>query len=405
MDSNREHSTPPESKRITLKRKVVVFAIIAAAILVPVMMVLFNPGKTIKNKEIIVKNKKDSVCIRIVFSGDLMGHMPWINSGLRNGEYHFDTTYTFIKPYIEKADYAILNLETTLNGKPYHGFPMFSSPDALVSGAKKAGFDFMALANNHCADKGNSGIRRTNYVLDSLRISHTGSFNDTAMYEKNYPPLIEVKGIRIAVLNYTYSTNGIPVYGPNYVNIIDSVSILQGIKKAKAKNPDFIIAIMHWGEEYSRTESDRQIRFAKLLVSNGIDLVFGAHPHVVQPIKTFPSSKDSSRVVPVFYSVGNFLCNQRDRYKDGGIFAEVTICKVDGKTWLQDFCYLPFWLRKTELKRSYVAIPLNNWDIEGSKFNLPLEDSLLAVQFLNDTKKTIGDKVKINNRYSVFGNQ
>ena len=397
MDSDREHSTPPEGTKLKSNRKIVVLAIITIAILVPGMIIFLNPGKPKPNKEIAVKTKKDSVSIRIIFSGDLMGHMPWINSGLKNGEYHFDTAYTFIKPYIEKADYAILNLETTLNGPPYHGYPMFTSPDALASDAKKAGFDFMALANNHCADKGSSGIRRTNYVLDSLKIPHTGSFNDTVMYEKNYPPMIEVKGIKIAILNYTYSTNGIPVYGPNYVNIIDSISILEGIKKAKAKNPDFIMAIMHWGEEYSRTESDRQTRFAQLMATNGVDLVFGAHPNVVQPIKTFPSTKDSSRVVPVFYSVGNFLCNQRDRYKDGGIFAEVTICKVDGKTWLQDFCYLPFWLRKNESgNRSYVAIPLNNWDKEGSKFNLPTEDSLLAVQFLNDTNKTIGDGVRMS---------
>jgi poly-gamma-glutamate synthesis protein (capsule biosynthesis protein) len=125
-------------------------------------------------------------------------------------------------------------------------------------------------------------------------------------------------------------------------------------------------------------------------------LVFGAHPHVVQPIKTFPSARDSSRIVPVFYSVGNFLCNQRDRYKDGGIFAEVTICKVAGKTYLHDYSYYPFWVRKNEANRSYVAIPLNDWDKNGAQFNLPEADSLLAVQFLNDTKKTIGDGVRIS---------
>ncbi len=359
-------------------------------------MLLFNPMKKKNSLQTPLNNQKDSVCIKIIFSGDLMGHMPWINSGLKNGEYHYDTAYTYIRSYIQQADYAMLNLETTLNGPPYTGYPMFTSPDALASDAQKAGFDYMALANNHCADRGNSGIVRTNYVLDSLRIPHTGSFNDTAMFEKNYPPVIEIKGIRIAVLNYTYSTNGIPVYGPNYVNIIDTTSILEGIKKAKAKKPDFIMAIMHWGEEYQRTESNFQERFAKLMAANGVDLVFGAHPHVVQPIKTLPSVRDSSRVVPVFYSVGNFLCNQRDRYKDGGIFAEVTICKVEGKTWLQDFCYYPFWVRKNESNKSYVAIPLNNWEQNGSKFNLPYEDSLLAVQFLTDTKKTIGAGVRIS---------
>lgn len=396
MHSDRSDSVSPETKKINPYRKGIIAAIIAVILAIPIVWFIFNRSAKVQDQKPIIINKKDSVSIKIIFSGDLMGHMPWINSGLKNGEYHYDTAYTYIKPYIEQADYAILNLETTLNGPPYTGYPMFTSPDALAADAKKAGFDYMALANNHCADRGNSGIRRTNHVLDSLKIPHTGSFNDTAMFEKNHPSFIEIKGIKIAILNYTYSTNGIPVYGPNYVNIIDSVSIMDGIKKAKIKNPDFIISIMHWGEEYSRTESNRQARFAEMMASNGVDLVFGAHPHVVQPIKTFPSAKDSSRVVPVFYSVGNFLCNQRDRYKDGGIFAEVTICKVEGTTWLQDYCYYPFWVRKNEANRSFVAIPLNNWDKNGAQFNLPEADSLLAAQFLNDTKKTIGDGVRIS---------
>jgi poly-gamma-glutamate synthesis protein (capsule biosynthesis protein) len=396
MDYTRYHSAPPQNQ--TIKRVTPFTAGRAAWVATLVMMLLMiAPGcGAKKKKDPPLPPQKDSVTIKMIFAGDLMGHMPWINSGLKNGDYHYDTAYTFIKPYIEKADYAILNLETTLNGPPYKGYPMFASPDALARDAKKAGFDFMALANNHCADRGNSGICRTNHVLDSLKIPHTGSFNDTAMFLKNYPPVVDIKGIKIAILNYTYSTNGIPVYGPNYVNIIDSVSIMDGITKAKAKKPDLIISIMHWGEEYSRTESERQERFARLMATNGVDIVFGAHPHVVQPIKTFPSAKDASRVVPVFYSVGNFLCNQRDRYKDGGIFAEVTITKVNGKTYVNDFCYLPFWVRKNESNRSYVAIPLHQWDKMGAQFNLPMEDSLLAVQFLNDTRKTIGDGVKLS---------
>jgi len=335
--------------------------------------------------------KKDSTTIKIIFAGDLMGHMPWINSGLKDGKHNFDTAYTFIQPYIKQADYAMLNLETTLNGPPYTGFPMFSSPDALASDAQQAGFDFMALSNNHCADRGKSGIKRTNYVLDSLKIPHTGVFNDTAQYNKTYPPIIDVKGIKIAVLNYTYGTNGLTVYAPNVVNMMDSTQILDGIKRAKAKNPDLIISIMHWGEEYSRKESPRQQMFAELMTNNGVDIIFGAHPHVVQPIKTLPSVNDTGKVVPIFYSAGNFISNQRDRYKDGGIIAEVTICKVNGKTWVQDFAYLPFWIRKNEAVRSYVAIPMNNWRSDSAKFNLPKTEAALAVQFLNDTKKTMGD--------------
>ncbi len=360
------------------------------------MAMLISCSGKAKTKDKVLVPQKDSVSIRIVFAGDLMGHMPWINSGLKDGEYNYDTAYTFIKPYIQKADYAILNLETTLNGPPYKGYPMFSSPNELAADAQKAGFDFMALANNHCYDRGRTGIKRTNHVLDSLKIPHTGAFNDTAEFEKNYPPIVEVKGIRIALLNYTYGTNGLQVYAPNVVNIIDSTSILDGIKKAKAKKPDLIISIVHWGNEYNLKESDWQTKFAKLMAANGVDLIFGAHPHVVQPIKTLPSAKDSSQVVPVFYSCGNFISNQDERNRDGGIFAEVTICKVNGKTYITDHSYMPFWIRQNKSNRSYVAIPLNNWDRDAGKYNLPVNDSLLAVTFLNDTKKTMGDGVRMS---------
>lgn len=397
MDSNGEHFTPQESKGLNKQRKWLLYLLGAVVVITPIVMFVSRLNqKSTTQSQTNVPPANDSVCIKVVFAGDLMGHMPWINSGYKNGKYNYDTAYTYIKPYIQRSDYAILNLETTLNGPPYTGYPMFTSPDELAADAKTAGFDFMALANNHCADRGKSGIRRTNWVLDSLGIPHTGSFNDTTTFEQEYPPIIKVKGINIAVLNYTYSTNGIQVYAPNYVPIIDSVAILEGIKKAKAKKPDLIMAIMHWGEEYSRTESSRQERFAKLMATNGVDFIFGAHPHVVQPIKTLPSVNDSGKVVPVFYSTGNFLCNQRDRYKDGGIFAEVTLCKVNGRTWVEDFAYYPFWVRKNETYRSYVAIPLNNWEQDAGKYKLPQTDSLLAVQFLNDTKKTIGASVKIS---------
>lgn len=351
-----------------------------------------------KQKPPVVK-EKDSVSIRILFAGDLMGHMPWVNSGLNKGDgtekYLYDTSYTYIKDYISGADYAIINLETTLNGPPYTGFPMFSTPIEVPRDAKKAGFDFIALANNHCVDRGKKGIRRTHRALDSLGLPYTGVFNDTNEYKKNYPPVIDIKGIRVAFLNYTYGTNGLKVYHPNYVNMIDSTAILRDIKTAKSKNPDCIVAVMHWGIEYSRAVSDYQERFAKLMAANGVDAVFGAHPHVVEPIRTYPSATDSGSVVPVFYSVGNFMCNQRDRYKDGGIIGEITITKVDSITYVSDFCYYPFWLRKVDAPRSYVAIPLWNWEEAGAGYNLPQKDSLLAVKFYNDTKKTIGPDIKI----------
>ena len=117
MYSNWNHSTPADSKK--LNRQLLTVLSFLAFVSIPLLLLLIScSNNPKKNKDIIVPNK-DSVSIKIIFTGDLMGHMPWINSGLKNGEYHYDTTYTFIKPYIEQADYAILNLETTLDGPPY----------------------------------------------------------------------------------------------------------------------------------------------------------------------------------------------------------------------------------------------------------------------------------------------
>jgi poly-gamma-glutamate capsule biosynthesis protein CapA/YwtB (metallophosphatase superfamily) len=395
MDNHGNDPTQQGSKKLSPVLIILIVAVVITAITIPVINIM-GKGKQGHNNEPSVEHKKDSVTIKLIFAGDLMGHMPWINSGLHNGNYDYDTTYRYIKPYIESADYAIVNLETTLNGPPYSGYPMFTSPDALARDAKEAGFDFMTLANNHCNDRGNKGITRTNYVLDSLNIPHTGSFIDTAQYENTYPPVVDVRGVKIAILNYTYGTNGLTVYPPNVVNIIDSTSILDGIKKAKAKKPDMIISVVHWGNEYQTKEGEWQNRFAKLMAANGVDLIFGAHPHVVQPIRVLPSAKDSSQKVPVFYSCGNFISNQDEINRDGGIFAEVTITKVEGKTWISDFAYLPFYIRQNQADRSFMAIPLNHWERDGSSFNLSTADSLLAVRFLNGTKKTIGDGVKMS---------
>lgn len=395
MDNYGNDPAPSKSKKLSPVLIILIVAVLITVIAIPVVNIM-GKRKGTHNDQPPITPKEDSVTIKLIFAGDLMGHMPWINSGLHNGNYDYDTTYTYIKPYIESADYAIVNLETTLNGPPYSGYPMFTSPDALARDAKEAGFDFMALANNHCNDRGNKGIVRTNYVLDSLKIPHTGSFNDTAQYENTYPPVVDVKGVKIAILNYTYGTNGLTVYPPNVVNIIDSVSILEGIKKAKAKKPDLIISVVHWGNEYQTREGDWQTKFAKLMAANGVDLIFGAHPHVVQPIKTLPSGNDSSQQVPVFYSCGNFISNQDEINRDGGIFAEVTITKVNGKTRISDFAYLPFYIRQNQADRSFMAIPLNHWERDGASYNLTEGDSLLAVRFLNGTRKTIGTGVKMS---------
>ena len=201
------------------------------------------------------------------------------------GDYNYEPTFRYVKPFIEHADIAIANLEVTLAGPPYKGYPQFSSPDALAVAARDAGFDVFIQANNHALDRGQAGFKRTLHMLDSLNIIHTGTFADETDRKLNYPLIIEKNKVRIALLNYTYSTNGIVISKPFIINRIDTSLIRRDLNKARLANPDFIIVTMHWGEEYQRFENQIQRKLAAFMLQHGADAIIGSHPHVVQPVE------------------------------------------------------------------------------------------------------------------------
>lgn len=195
--------------------------------------------------------------LSIVFAGDIMGHDAQIigawDDSLR--KYNYEPTFRFVTDYISAADIAVGNLEVTLAGKPFKGYPQFSSPDELAIEAKNAGFDVMVMANNHCLDRGKKGMIRTHKMLDSLGFLYTGTFLHDSTREKYYPLIVEKNNIRLALLNYTYGTNGLKVDTPFVVNRLDTAQIHADLDKAKLANPDFIIVLTHWGIEYERDEN------------------------------------------------------------------------------------------------------------------------------------------------------
>ena len=172
------------------------------------------------------------------------------------------------------------------------------------------------LANNHCCDNGAEGIRTSVEELDRCGIRHTGAFVDSADYKKNNPLYLTHCGIRLAIVNYTYGTNGMPVPEGTVVNLIDTVRMAADLAAARASGVDFIVACVHWGDEYQRRENAAQRSLAAFLRRHGTDVVVGSHPHVIQPWVA-----DSSHVV--LYSLGNLVSGQRRRYTDGGLVATV----------------------------------------------------------------------------------
>jgi poly-gamma-glutamate synthesis protein (capsule biosynthesis protein) len=274
-----------------------------------------------------------------------------------------------------------------LAGHPYSGYPQFSSPDELAYDIKNTGFKILVMANNHCYDRGKYGFQRTLAIIDSIGIPHLGTYKDSIQRSRNYPFITDKKGIRIALLNYTYGTNGLVPEKPNIVNYISKRTIADDLVKAKSLKADYIIAVMHWGKEYELKPNKEQIDLAKFLVKHGCDAIIGSHPHVVQTFEIiYPDTTDSTHFIPVFYSLGNLISNQRDRYRDGGAIFKLTLEKIKAKTHAVECSYLPYWVYRGALKGKYqyYVVPTNLFDNKPDSLKIPVADSVRIKEFESD---------------------
>ncbi|AYB32771.1 CapA family protein [Chryseolinea soli] len=308
---------------------------------------------------------QDTTRLSLLFAGDVMGHDSQIAAAYDATKKTYDYTacFQYIKPYIESADLAIANLEVTLGGPPYSGYPQFSSPDQLAVTLKDVGFDALVTANNHCVDRGKKGIERTVAMLDSFNIPHTGTFYDTVSRLNDSPLILEKNGFTLALLNYTYGTNGITVPKGKIVNLLDTAVIRQDLLKAQSLHPDAIIVFTHWGIEYQNLPSKIQKDLTDFCFAHGARLVIGAHPHVLQPMEW---RKEKNQFVA--YSLGNFVSGQRKRYTDGGGMAYLELSKITYKpdsaiTTIDSAAYGLQWIyRSAEAHKNYYIIPVQPGD-------------------------------------------
>lgn len=284
--------------------------------------------------------------VSLLFVGDVMQHGPQIKGAYnaKTDRYEYEHSWQFIKPVISEADISIANLEVTHAGKPYSGYPQFSAPDDLSRALKNVGFDIILTANNHSCDGGAKGVVRTLNVLDSFKLTHTGTFRNKEERDKNYPLIVEKNGIKIAVLNYTYGTNGLFVKAPLIINYIDSAVMKKDFERARLQ-ADYIICTMHWGEEYKSLPNVKQKSWEKYCYELGADMVIGSHPHVIQPVeKKIINGKDKLTA----YSLGNFVSNQRDRYKNGGMILRSTIVREGESIILKEADYISAYVHTAE---------------------------------------------------------
>lgn len=303
--------------------------------------------------------------ITLLFAGDAMQHGPQIKAALKaDGTYDYSQCFQYIEEDIRMADYVVVNLECPLGGKPYSGYPNFSAPDEYAAQLKATGFDLLLTANNHCLDKRDAGLKRTIMMLDSLDVAHIGTYTSAKERSERLPMIVDVGGLKIGMLCYTYGTNGIPVQGKVVVDYIDRKVISADIDSARAKGAKAICVNLHWGVEYRLLPIDSQRSLANWLIEEkGVDMIIGGHPHVIEPMEIVHSEKYDKDVLLV-YSLGNFISNQNDvnsrggamvRVKLGVCAGEITSMKAEYKLF---FCQKPY--RKGE---NYVLIPSHREDL------------------------------------------
>jgi poly-gamma-glutamate synthesis protein (capsule biosynthesis protein) len=303
--------------------------------------------------------------LKLVFAGDIMGHSTQIKAALLpDGTYDYHHCFKYVAPILKQADLAIGNLEFTLPGKPpYSGYPQFRSPDAVAVALKEAGFDMMVTANNHSNDAGKTGVENTIHTLRKLGFHQTGTFLDSMDRSVNYPLFIQHGNFKLAFLNYTYGTNGIPTKFPVIVNQLDEKQMAADMEKARDSNPDAIIVMVHWGNEYQLVETSYQRQLAQKLFLWGAKIVIGSHPHVVQSIEQ-KSQTDSLRkgeVTVVAYSLGNFISGQIKTYTDIGAMVEVELEKElpFGSTCITRTQYIPVfrYVHRAPTSVKYYTLP------------------------------------------------
>ena len=296
--------------------------------------------------------------LSLLIAGDLMQHMPQINSARqKDGSYNYDECFAGIKAEVEQADVAIVNFETTLAGPPYSGYPQFSAPDDFLRGILRAGFDILLTANNHCVDTHRKGLERTLTMMDSLGVTHLGTYRNSEERRQHYPFLLEKNGMRIVLLNFTYDTNGLPVPEPCIVNLLDTMEIAADLQKAREMNPDLIIALPHWGEEYQTLPSKAQRELAEWLLQHGVNHIVGGHPHVAQPLELREGGQHL-----VAWSMGNLVSNQSKPNTYGGYMVRLDITKRDSLTSLSDCHYTLYWVSRppdSGYRHPYRILPID----------------------------------------------
>ena len=363
---------------------------------------------------------------RLSVTGDVIIHNALLKTAtVSKNKYNFDYIYPYFKSYVSASDYAVTNLETTLGGSDYTGYPVFNTPDSLLDSMTDAGFDMLLTANNHANDTGFKGMSRTAKVLNERKIDFIGTVENES--DKRY--LVKaVNGIRLGMICYTYegkprsegkkALNGyMNAKSAAIINTFNSRNLdefyselEERLKAMKAEGAEATIVYIHWGEEYQLDPNGSQKKIAQKLCDMGVDVIVGGHPHVVQPMALLTSGTDAAHKTVCIYSIGNSVSNQRKNYMklstghtEDGVFISFTFSKYsDGSVILTDVDVLPTWVNMyfTKSRQIFEIIPLDksvsDW---GQAFSLDKAGVKDANASYKRTMKVVGEGLKASQEY------
>lgn len=332
--------------------------------------------------------------ISLMMVGDVLLHENVQESGiLSDGTINYDHLFANIKEDVQAADIAIVNQEVILGGIELglSGFPRFNAPYEVADAIANAGFNVVLHATNHTLDQGKEGlVNCLNYwKTNHPEIAVIGIYDSQEAYDNDIY-VYEQDGIKVAILNYSYGTNGMPFPDdmPYAMNLLRKTKVKSDIKRAH-EVADFVVVCPHWGTEYQHTSSSKQDEWTQLFLENDVDLVIGTHPHVIQPVEWITDTDGDSMLI--YYSLGNFINSTSgsgtgvaDRMIGG--MAQVTIAKdIDGNTYIKDYGVEPLVTQLSYEKQEITTYKLSDYTESLAETNKVIEkDSAFTFDYCKD---------------------
>lgn len=355
-----------------------------------------DPSSTHQQSSSQAKNAEteQETSARIMANGDLLYHdIIYISAKKSDGTYDFHDNFEYVKPWLKQADLVLGDFEGTVNKDHYlAGYPLFNAPGEVMDAIKDAGYQVLDLAHNHILDSQIEGVVSTADAIEKAGMTPVGVYTHES---RDKAPLVikEVNGIKVAILAYSYGFNGIEQsisqedYN-RYLSDLDEDKMKAEIERAE-KEADITIIMPQMGVEYQIEPTEEQKKLYHKMIDWGADIIFGGHPHVVEPAETVEKDGDKKLII---YSMGNFISNQRietmqdvenAKWTERGVLMDVTIKKKSGKTTIETAQAHPSWVSRTP-KGGYSpeGYPLYLYQtyiledfIEGGKYRSQLDEA------------------------------